>query len=115
MKKIAIELLQSVVKKIFVDAQLSDKQANELTEQLLYSEQRGVTSHGLVRVKWIIDQLHKYPKKSPIQLLKNEITELYDASGVLGYVALNEIVKQQGAAKNKKITSLSTMIFSFRS
>ncbi|MFS1894661.1 Ldh family oxidoreductase [Vibrio lentus] len=103
MKKIAIELLQSMVKKIFVDAQLSDKQANELTEQLLYSEQRGVTSHGLVRVKWIIDQLHKYPKKSPIQLLKNEITELYDASGVLGYVALNEIVKQQGAAKNKKI------------
>ena len=115
MKKIAIELLQSMVKKIFVDAQLSDKQANELTEQLLYSEQRGVTSHGLVRVKWIIDQLHKYPKKSRIQLLKNEITELYDASGVLGYVALNEIVKQQGAAKNKKITSHSTMIFSFRS
>ena len=43
MKKIAIELLQSMVKKIFVDAQLSDEQANELTEQLLYSEQRGVT------------------------------------------------------------------------
>lgn len=115
MKKIAIELLQSIVKKIFVDAQLSDKQASELTEQLLYSEQHGMTSNGLVRVKWIIDQLHKYLKKSPIKLLKNEMTELYDAIGVLGYAVLNEIVKQQGSAKSKKITSHSTMIFSFRS
>jgi LDH2 family malate/lactate/ureidoglycolate dehydrogenase len=103
MKTIAIGRVQNTVKQVFVNAGLMDKQAHELTEQLLYSEQRGVTSHGLVRIQWILDQLHKYPNNSPVQLLQNEMTELYDADGVLGYVALNEIVKKQADAKGGKI------------
>ncbi|MEV2501098.1 Ldh family oxidoreductase [Paenibacillus larvae] len=94
-KTYTIESLRQKVQNRFEQAGLSEYQAREMSEQLLYAEMRGISSHGLVRIKWVTEQLHKYPLKNVRLLLQNREAELYDADGVLGYLALNEVAEKE--------------------
>ncbi|NOJ73795.1 hypothetical protein HMI46_25100 [Paenibacillus alvei] len=98
-----IESLRQKVQNRFEQAGLFEDHAREMTEQLLYSELRGISSHGLVRIKWVTEQIHKYPLQNARLLVQNRETELYDAEGVLGYLALNEITEKQEHAEGHTI------------
>jgi LDH2 family malate/lactate/ureidoglycolate dehydrogenase len=98
--------IEGLIKKVeerFAKAGLDRNQAKEITNQLLYAEQRGISSHGLVRIKWIMEQVSEYSKPNADLLIENGVTELYDANGVLGYLALNDIAERQGEAIDKSI------------
>jgi LDH2 family malate/lactate/ureidoglycolate dehydrogenase len=103
MKVYTREQLFPVVQQRFERCGLSVQNAQELTEQLFYSEQRGIESHGLVRIKWIVEQLHKYPRDHVQLLAQKSGCELYDAHGVLGYLALNQVVESQRTADEETI------------
>lgn len=96
-----VDQIRYSIKKCFNNAGLSEKNAYEIGEQLLYAERRGIKSHGLVRIKWILNQLNKYPQKDVSCIIKNGNCELYDSDGVLGYLALNQIIEQLESADNQ--------------
>ncbi|MDT2241693.1 Ldh family oxidoreductase [Paenibacillus larvae] len=69
-KTYTIESLRQKVQNRFEQAGLSEYQAREMSEQLLYAEMRGISSHGLVRIKWVTEQLHKYPLRMSVCFYK---------------------------------------------
>lgn len=92
MKTYRIEQLAEKIVKKFCSVGLSVEESHELCQQLLYAEMRGIQSHGLVRIAWILGQLNKYPRKEVSLLINKNNASLYDASEVLGYLALNQVV-----------------------
>jgi ureidoglycolate dehydrogenase (NAD+) len=106
MRKKTVKELHQKVRERFMKEGLCEEDATELTEHFMYSELRGIKSHGLVRIKWILDQLHKYPEREIKQILVNGPCELYDAANVLGYLALKQVVDMQGNAEKQTIKVL---------
>ena len=103
MKEYKVEEIRIRIVSRFKEGGLSDLHANEMANQLLYAELRNITSHGLVRVKWVLEQIHKYQNQKLIQLIANDNIELYDGKDMLGYFALNEIVENQTFSNGKTI------------
>jgi LDH2 family malate/lactate/ureidoglycolate dehydrogenase len=81
------------------EAGLPHESAEELTKQLLYAEQRGLRTHGLVRLRWLASLLDQYPDSKIQLLLDGGMHQLYDGKGVLGQIALQQVVEQQPTAE----------------
>jgi LDH2 family malate/lactate/ureidoglycolate dehydrogenase len=95
MSQYCVEEIRPKIIDCFQKAGLSPGDAIELCEQLLYAEMRGIESHGLVRIQWILNQIHKYPNPKVKEIIVKDNCELYDADGVLGYLALSQITNRQ--------------------
>jgi len=98
-----VDEIRPKINNCFRKAGLTAEDAAELCEQLLYAEMRGIESHGLVRIKWILNQIHQYPNLKVKEVIVKDDCELYDADGVLGYLALSQITNRQKSASNQSI------------
>lgn len=99
----SMDEIRTKITELFLKAGLSKEASAEISEQLLYAEMRGIESHGLIRIKWILEQIHKYPNSEINSVIKKDTCELYDGNGVLGYLALSQITNQLPSAANQTI------------
>lgn len=98
MKRYPITEVKEKAVRYFSKAGLPQEAAEELTKQLLYAEQRGLKTHGLVRLRWLTTLIDQHPNTKVQLVLDGGVHQLYDGKGVLGQIALQQVVDQQPTA-----------------
>ena len=102
-----INILKSIIKKIFISHKLNKKHAAICTEALINAELVGAPSHGLSRIKMYCDRISKKiinPKpKIKIKKISQSISHI-DGNNSIGFVAADIAIKT--AINNAKKTGI---------
>ncbi len=74
---------------------LDDARTALLVDHMLDAELRGLSSHGVERVRWLCETAQVDPSAHPRELDRSDGYARWDGDGCLGYLALSEILDRE--------------------